>query len=158
MHHSLPFSSLFLIALFLASTPLAGQDQASAYANDEDEGYHIALEDFPSDMVINHINGWGGMTVAVNAMPAGSDLGPLLVGLKNNSCQVPHWGYILEGVLQLTYDDGRVEMLEAGELFYMPPGHVGVVVEDLKLMDFSPQKGMKKVISHIEKKIAESQN
>ncbi|MCB0665054.1 MAG: hypothetical protein KDC80_04495 [Saprospiraceae bacterium] len=151
------FVSILPLSIFSICT-VYGQEKSTLASEANHKGYHITLEDFPSDMVINHIEGWGGMTVAVNEMPAGSDLGPLLVGLKNNSCQVPHWGYIIKGVLKMKYDDGREEILNAGELFYMPPGHVGVVEEDLKLMDFSPQKGMRKVISHIEKMISESQH
>lgn len=151
-------SFLFVLSICLFSCgQVSGQEKSKLIEEPKGEGFHIALEDFPSDMVINYIEGWGGMTVAVNEMPAGSDLGPLLKGLRNNSCQVPHWGYIIMGVLRMKYDDGREEILKAGELFYMPPGHVGMVVEDLKIMDFSPQEGMKEVITHIEKKIAESQ-
>ncbi len=144
-------STLLLAAavIFISIATSYSQSDASS------ESYSIALEDFPKDMVINHIDGWGGMTVAVNEMPAGTDFSLLMEGMKNNSCQVPHWGYILKGKLKMTYDDGREELLQEGDIFYMPPGHVGVVTEDLQLLDFSPQKGMNKVISHVEKKVAE---
>ncbi len=115
----------------------------------------IAIEEFPADQPINYVSGWGDMAVAVNSMPAGTDLAPLLEGLKNNSCQVPHWGLIKKGVLKLTYDDGTVQTLKAGDLFYMPPGHVGVVVEDLTIMDFSPSKKFEKLMDHIDAKLAE---
>lgn len=36
----------------------------------------------------------------------------------------------------------------------MPPGHKAVVVENLKMMDFSPQEGMLELIDHVEKKLA----
>lgn len=117
---------------------------------------HISLDNFPSDKPLNFIEGWGGMTVAVNEMPAGTDFKPLLEGLKNDSCQVPHWGYILMGVLRLTYDDGTEVILKEGDVFYMPPGHVAVVEEDLKLMDFSPEKGFSDLMKHLEAKMAES--
>jgi hypothetical protein len=100
----------------------------------------------------------GGMTIAINEMPAGTDLSPLLDGLKNNSCQVPHWGYILKGSLRLKYDDGKEVVLKAGDVFYMAPGHTASVVEDLKLIDFSPEKEMEELINHIEKKIAGSKH
>jgi len=51
---------------------------------------HIPLNEFPKDMIVNHVEGWGGMTVAINEPPAGTDFAPLLEGLKNNSCHVPH--------------------------------------------------------------------
>jgi hypothetical protein len=50
--------------------------------------HHISIEKFPKDKPVNHIDGWGGMTVAVNEIPAGTDFSPLLVGLKNNSCRI----------------------------------------------------------------------
>ncbi|MEO5601979.1 MAG: hypothetical protein ABIR06_13750 [Cyclobacteriaceae bacterium] len=67
--------------------------------------------------MINHINGWGDMSVAVNSFPAGTDLAPLLIGLKNNSCQVPHWGYLLKGAVRLIYDDGTEVLLKEGDIF-----------------------------------------
>lgn len=119
---------------------------------------HVSIDEFPKDMVVNHIEGWGGMTVAINELPSGADLGPLLEGLKNNSCQAPHWGYIIEGALRLKYDNGKEEVLKAGDVFYMPPGHTAVVEKNLKLIDFSPQEEFKEVVDHIEKKIAASKS
>ncbi len=40
----------------------------------------------------------------------------------------------------------------------MPPGHEAVVVEDLKIMDFSPQQAMLELIDHVEKKLAKQVN
>jgi hypothetical protein len=73
--------------------------------------------------IMRGLPGWGGMTVAFNEIPAGTDMSPLLQGLKNNSCQCPHWGYILEGALLMKYDDGTEDNLSAGDVFYMQPGH-----------------------------------
>ena len=119
------------------------------------EEKHIAIQNFPTDKMINHLNDWGGMTVAVNSMAEVGDLAPLLVGLKNNSCQVPHWGYILQGALRLQYDDGQEVVLRTGDLFYMSPGHKAKVEEDLKLLDFSPQQEFMELVVHLEKKAAE---
>ncbi len=116
----------------------------------------INLKNFPSDQPINYVEGWGDMTVAMNHMPAGTDLSPLLDGLKNNSCQVPHWGLIKEGVISLTYDDGTVQRLESGDLFYMPPGHKAVIEEDLTIIDFSPAKGFGKLMKHFDEKMQEA--
>lgn len=121
------------------------------------EEKHISMDSFPTNMMVNHLDGWGGFTVAVNSMPAGTDLAPLLMGLKNNSCQVPHWGYIIKGALRLQYDDGKEVILKAGDLFYMSPGHKAKAEEDLKLLDFSPQDEFKELVVHLEKKAAELQ-
>lgn len=119
------------------------------------EEKHISIDSFPTNMMVNHLEGWGGMTVAVNSLPAGTDFAPMLIGLKNNSCQVPHWGYIIKGVMRLQYDNGKVVILKAGDLFYMAPGHKAKVEEDLKLLDFNPQAEFKALVGHLEKKAAE---
>ena len=98
--------------------------------------------------------GYGGMTVAFNEIPAGTDFTPLLEGLKNNSCHCPHWGYVVEGVIRVKYDNGTEEILRAGDVFYLPPGHTAIVEEDLKFLDFSPEKELKEVMDHINNKMA----
>lgn len=105
--------------------------------------------------VMRSLPGYGGMTVAFNEMPAGTDIGPLLEGLEHNSCQCPHWGYVVEGAVLIKYDDGTEEKLNAGDVFYLPPGHTAVVEKDLKMIDFSPEAELKLVMDHIEKKLAE---
>lgn len=134
---------------------LQAQGPLNSNKSNSGESRQISIDEFPTGEAINHIAGWGEMTVAVNEVPAGTDFSPLLEGLKNNSCQVPHWGYIFKGVIKLIYDDGREEVLREGDLFYMSPGHVAIVEEDLKIADFSPAKGFEKVTTHINEKIVE---
>ena len=105
--------------------------------------------------IMRGLPGWGGMTVAFNEIPAGTDMSPLLKGLKNDSCQCAHWGYILEGELLMKYDDKTEEKLSAGDVFYMQPGHTGIAKQDTKLIDFSPERELKEVMDHIAKKMAE---
>lgn len=120
----------------------------------------ISKETIPVKMeapgtVMRSLPGYGGMTVAFNEMPAGTDIGPLLEGLEHNSCQCPHWGYVVEGAILIKYDDGTEEKLDAGDVFYLPPGHTAIVEKDLKMIDFSPEEELKIVMDHIEKKMAE---
>ncbi len=120
----------------------------------------IRKEDIPITMespgtVLRGLAGYGGMTVAFNEIPAGTDFTPVLAGLKNNSCQCPHWGYIVEGEILLKYDDGTEESIITGDVFYMQPGHTAIVKKDLKMIDFSPEKELKVVMDHIAKKMAE---
>lgn len=105
--------------------------------------------------VMRTLPGYGGMTVAFNEMPAGTDIAPLLEGLEHNSCQCPHWGYVVEGAVLIKYDNGTEEKLNAGDVFYLPPGHTAIVEKDLKMIDFSPEEEFKQVMNHIEKKLAE---
>ena len=53
------------------------------------------------------------MTVSFIRVPAGWDLGPMLVGLPDDLCQCPHWGYVLRGRLKLS-DQGRRRGLRGG--------------------------------------------
>ena len=120
----------------------------------------IKKEEIPVTMqapgtIMRGLPGWGGMTVAFNELPAGTDMSPLLQGLKNNSCQCPHWGYIVEGALLMKYDDGQEELLTSGDVFYMQPGHTAIVEKDVKLIDFSPEKELNEVLEHIARKMAE---
>jgi len=120
----------------------------------------IKKEDIPVAMegpgtIMRNLPGYGGMTVAFNEVPAGTDLGPLLEGLENNSCHCPHWGYIVQGKMSVVYDDGTNETLATGDVFYLPPGHTGVVEEDLKIIDFNPEKEFGEVMDHIAKKMEE---
>jgi hypothetical protein len=57
----------------------------------------ISKADFPKGNIINMVGGWGGLAVAINEVPAGTDYSPVLVGLKDDLCQVPHWGYLEKG-------------------------------------------------------------
>ena len=120
----------------------------------------VKKEDIPVTMegpgtTMRGLSGYGGMTVAFNEIPAGTDFSPLLEGLKNNSCHCPHWGYVVEGELLVRYDDGAEETLTSGDVFYLPPGHTAIVIRDLKLLDFSPEKELNEVMSHIAEKMAE---
>jgi hypothetical protein len=120
----------------------------------------VKKEDIPVTMegpgtTMRGLSGYGGMTVAFNEIPAGTDFSPLLEGLKNNSCHCPHWGYVVEGELLVKYDNGTEETLTSGEVFYLPPGHTAIVIKDLKLLDFSPEKELNEVMSHIAEKMAE---
>ncbi len=120
----------------------------------------IKKEDIPvtmqtEDSIMRALPGYGGMTVAFSEMPAGTDITPLLQGLENNSCHCPHWGYMVEGAIRMKYDDGTDEVITTGDVFYLPPGHTAIVEEDMKFLDFSPEKEFNEVMEHIGKKMAE---
>ncbi len=119
---------------------------------------HVNLNDFPKDKVFPMIEGWGGMCVDINSAPAGTEFAPLLEGLENDHCQVPHWGYVVKGAIRMDYEDGTSEVFSAGEAFYMKPGHSGGVQEDLLLVSFGPEEGIQHLVNHFEKKIASMQS
>ena len=122
----------------------------------------IKKEDIPVKMeapgtIIRCLSGYGGMAVAFNEAPAGTDFRPLLQGLAHDSCHCPHWGYVVEGEMLIKYDNGTEETISAGEMFYLPPGHTAIVNKDLKFIEFSPEKEFTEVWDHIGNKLAEMQ-
>jgi hypothetical protein len=90
----------------------------------------------------------GEMTVAFMHLHKGADFGPALVGLPDDLCQCPHWGYMLKGRLKMNTTGGE-EIYEAGQAFYWPPGHAPVALEDCEYVEFSPTQEFAKVIRHI---------
>jgi hypothetical protein len=88
------------------------------------------------------------------SLGAGTDIAPLLEGLKGDLCQAPHWGYVIEGEIVVTYADGSDEACHGGDLYYWPAGHTVRAVEDTELAMFSPQVEHGHVIEHLAAKIA----
>ena len=93
--------------------------------------------------------GFGKMGGEYFSLAAGTDIAPLLKGLKDDACHAPHWGYMIRGELVVTYTDGRVDTCKASDLFYWPPGHSVRVVEDSDVILFSPQREHGEVLDHM---------
>src|SRR5512143_198877 len=96
--------------------------------------------------------GYGKISGEYFSLAAGTDISPLLEGLEGDLCQSPHWGYLLQGKLTVTYTDGTQEVNKGGDLFYWPPGHTVTVGEAAAVILFSPQDEHRKVIDHMLKK------
>lgn len=90
----------------------------------------------------------GDLTVGFVDIHKGTDLGPALVGLPGDLCQCPHWGYMLKGRVMMRTADGE-QVYERGQVFYWPPGHAPVALEDSQYVDFSPTDEFAKVIRHL---------
>jgi hypothetical protein len=93
--------------------------------------------------------GLGTMAGEYFSFGQGTDITPLLEGLEGNLCQSPHWGYVLEGQLTVTFDDGSFETVRGGDLFYWPPGHTVKAEQVTEIVLFSPLDEHCRVIDHI---------
>jgi hypothetical protein len=72
------------------------------------------------------------------------DATPLLRGLPDDRCQCRHWGYVLKGRVTFRFADHE-EIVEAGDAFYLPPGHIPVSHEPgTEIMQFSPAEELAK--------------
>lgn len=98
----------------------------------------------------------GGMTIGYNEIKGPLDFTPLLKGLPHNLCNSPHWGYVIDGSMKIIYADGKEETINAGEVYYLPAPHTGVVDNYVKYVEFSPNKEMSILMNQIEKNIAAS--
>ena len=89
-------------------------------------------------------NELGDYTVNFITLHVDLDMSPLLRGLPNDQCHCPHWGYVLKGRLTYRFAD-REEVFEAGDAFYLPPGHVPVAEAGSELVQFSPTAELRAV-------------
>jgi hypothetical protein len=121
---------------------------------------HIAKENVPAKIAIpgatarqqvdfGDATGYGKISGEYFSLPAGMDISPLLQGLEGNLCQSPHWGFVLKGMLTITYGDGTQEVTQTNDLFYWPPGHTVKVEEEAEVILFSPQHEHTRVLDHM---------
>ena len=65
------------------------------------------------------------------------NLAPMLAGLPGGMCQCPHWGVVTKGRMTVSYAD-HDEVIEAGDAFYMTPGHTPAAEAGTEFVQFSP--------------------
>lgn len=125
---------------------------------------HIAKDDIPVKIDVpgatarqledfGDAAGYGKIGGEYFSLGEGTDIAPLLQGLEGDLCQSPHWGYIIEGRLTVTFQDGHNEHPSAGDLFYWPPGHTVRADEKTEMILFSPEHEHTHVINHIKGKL-----
>jgi glyoxylate utilization-related uncharacterized protein len=85
------------------------------------------------------------------------DTTPLLKGLPGDRCQCPHWGYVLNGKLTFRFADHE-EVFEAGDAFYVPPGHTQQADAGSEYVQFSPSEELAAVEAAIMKNLRAMQD
>lgn len=88
----------------------------------------------------------GGYSVCFESHSADADLAKLFRGLTDDRCQVPRWGYVLEGMVTFRFVD-REETYVAGDAYYVPPGHTPVHYSGAEIVEFSPTAGLRETIA-----------
>jgi hypothetical protein len=94
----------------------------------------------------------GGYTVNFLSFRQDADGAPLLKGLPDDRCQCPHWGYVLKGRLTYRFADHE-EVFEAGDAFYLPPGHVPLAEAGSEFVQFSPADELQTVAAAIKRNV-----
>ena len=118
----------------------------------------ISKTDAPDSMEMDGYEGHFGeldeYTVGFETYTADADLSALFKGLPDDRCQCPHWGVVLKGKLKYTGADGDT-IIEAGEAYYIPPGHLPFLYAGTEVIEFSPTKQLRETLAVIEKNMAE---
>ncbi len=79
----------------------------------------------------------GELDVAVETLAGGRDATEAFRrAFPDGRCPVPHWGYLVKGRLRVRYPDHE-EIISAGEVWYMPPGHITSTEEDVENVVFT---------------------
>jgi hypothetical protein len=94
---------------------------------------HIAFEGL--DVRLESLE--GGYTVCFEEHTADADLAGLFRGLTDDRAQLPRWGYVINGRTGFRFADHE-ETYEAGEAYYVPPGHTPVHYAGAEVVEFSP--------------------
>lgn len=102
-----------------------------------------------------HFGQLDGYTVGFETYTADADLSDLFKGLPDDKCQCPHWGVVLKGKLKYTGPDGEI-VVEAGEAYYVGPGHLPYLYAGTEVIEFSPTEALQATMAVIEKNMAEA--
>ena len=123
---------------------------------------HASRDDLPAEVLDDYegrmVDTDGGIRIAFETMPAAFPPDPeeLFRGLPGDHCQCPHWGYVISGSFRATYEDGSEEIVSAGEVYHLRPGHLFQSVEAVELVEFSPIGEHDKTLEHFAGKLAET--
>jgi hypothetical protein len=79
----------------------------------------------------------GGYTVCFESHTADADLARLFHGLPDDRAQLPRWGYVVTGRTGFRFPD-REETYEAGDAYFVPPGHTPIHYAGAEIVEFSP--------------------
>jgi glyoxylate utilization-related uncharacterized protein len=94
-----------------------------------------------------------GYTAGFTSYMADMDPAPFFKGLPDDRCQCPHWGYVFKGKITFRFAD-REETYEAGDAYYVPPGHTPVIYGGSEIVEFSPTDEVAKTMEVVQRNMA----
>ena len=120
---------------------------------------HASRDQLPAEQLDRYegrMTQFGDYNVAFESMPAGFPPDPRAAfrGLPDDACQSEHWGYLFKGRLQIEMIDGEDFVVEAGEAYYIPPGHRPQALEDVELVEFSPLAAFQQTMEQVGRNVA----
>ncbi len=93
---------------------------------------HQVMEGFEG-----HYGEMDGFTLGFEEHGVDMDGAPFFVGLPDDRCQSPHWGYVLRGKYGVRTAAGE-ETFVAGDAYYVAPGHTPILYAGSAVVEFSP--------------------
>jgi hypothetical protein len=96
---------------------------------------------------------WDDIHVSFERFTQPFDSRPLHKGHSGDSCACPHWGYVIKGRLQVIYKD-REEVLQAGDAYYMAPGHNAIYEAGTETVEFSPNREFQEAMELVMRNLA----
>lgn len=90
----------------------------------------------------------GGYTVGFESYTADADLAEFFRGLPGDRCQCAHWGYVIKGKVTYRFAD-RDETYEAGDAYFVPPGHTPFLHAGTEVVEFSPTDALEETVGVI---------
>jgi hypothetical protein len=108
---------------------------------------HGSREDLPTTIEAKEVMvreaDWTGIHVGFETYNEDSDIVPLFEGLLDDRRQCSHWGYVFEGRMHVRYADHE-EVFEAGDAYYISPGHTPFMEAGTEISVFSPKDAYRK--------------
>jgi hypothetical protein len=86
------------------------------------------------DAYSQEIDGW---TASIETHSIDLDAAFLFKGAPNDQCQAPHIGYVLKGKYGVRTANGVEEVFEAGDAFFMRPGHTPIIFAGCEVVYFT---------------------
>jgi hypothetical protein len=103
-----------------------------------------SLNDLPVAIDLEEVRGqyaeWGNLQAGFETYKTDIDMTPLLKGLPDDRCQCPHWGFVIKGRMIIRYVN-REEVVNAGDAYYMVPGHIPFLESGTQIIEFSDKEG-----------------
>jgi hypothetical protein len=86
------------------------------------------------DAYSHEIDGW---TISMETHLTDLDAAFLFKGAPDDQCQAPHMGYVLKGKYGMRIAEGVEEVFEAGDAFFIGPGHTPIIFAGCEIVYFT---------------------
>jgi hypothetical protein len=101
----------------------------------------ISKDDLPiavqTDGYVGSYEEMGEYLFAFESCVSGYSMDPLVSIFPDKACPVEHWGFVFTGRVRVEYVDGTEEIFNAGDAFWVPPGHRPYMLADTQLLQVS---------------------